>query len=558
MWQTSLWRFQIWCLLCLLSAGSNITTPDDIEDACTHLDSGSPFAVFENPPHETSVHAFDGQSDTKWLDFSVKSRGLSVLEYRFDFKQLKRIINPRNEATDNNLTANSTNLTSLALKNISSTTQKLGTVNASDGTNSTSNATVVSKIKYEYYFKGENHTISAYSIISADDRERRDPKDWRLEGFSTNGSWVQIDSRRDEYFNLRSQTRMFFLNNSLHNMTFFKFRFTFTDIHDMLRENSIQVAEIVLYTGNCSHKMPDSETVVQESHGPNHAVLLIADGTVKTFGSGTFGQLGHGLAITQLDAARRIPGLNGVKRVVAGGHHTVVLMQDGRVKTFGHGHFGQLGHGYDFRLEEVTPPPNEHLSRPKTVLSKWRITGEQPAIGETPAGKIVDIAAGTYHTVLLTDKSTIYTFGLAAYGALMPAETLRELVHLDPSMFQVTFANTAPLPSGVSVEIEENDTQPVQTVASSTVIYQSKPTIVPGVSGVKSIDVGDMHTVVLFEDDSLKIFASMGITIPQFEDQEAMGLGAPNFPSNTLPYMQGDMANAQWEPFQEPLWDFNG
>ena len=35
----------------------------------------------------------------------------------------------------------------------------------------------------------------------------------------------------------------------------------------------------------------------------------------------------------------------GVKQVAAGGSHTVLLMEDGTVMTFGYGNYGQLGHG---------------------------------------------------------------------------------------------------------------------------------------------------------------------------------------------------------------------
>jgi len=80
--------------------------------------------------------------------------------------------------------------------------------------------------------------------------------------------------------------------------------------------------------------------------------------------------------------------------IKCGGEHTVVLSSKGRVYTFGHGWTGQLGLGN-----------NRNYDRPiivKSLMNK----------------KIVQIAAGWSHTLVLTDTGNLYTAGCGKYGEL--------------------------------------------------------------------------------------------------------------------------------------------
>ncbi|KAL1456648.1 hypothetical protein WDU94_001361, partial [Cyamophila willieti] len=72
-------------------------------------------------------------------------------------------------------------------------------------------------------------------------------------------------------------------------------------------------------------------------------------------------------------------------QVVCGLHHTVVLLQNGDVFTFGSNSYGQLGVG-------------DMMLRGGPVHIKLNVP-------------VVQIAAGSYHTVVLTCKGDVYTFG---------------------------------------------------------------------------------------------------------------------------------------------------
>jgi alpha-tubulin suppressor-like RCC1 family protein len=80
--------------------------------------------------------------------------------------------------------------------------------------------------------------------------------------------------------------------------------------------------------------------------------------------------------------------------IKCGGEHTVILSNMGRVYTFGHGWTGQLGLGN-----------SRNYDRPiivKSLLNK----------------KIVQIAAGWSHTLVLTYSGNLYAAGCGKYGEL--------------------------------------------------------------------------------------------------------------------------------------------
>uniref|UniRef100_H3A1N3 RCR-type E3 ubiquitin transferase n=1 Tax=Latimeria chalumnae TaxID=7897 RepID=H3A1N3_LATCH len=74
---------------------------------------------------------------------------------------------------------------------------------------------------------------------------------------------------------------------------------------------------------------------VQVSCGFHHSVILMENGDVYTFGYGQHGQLGHG-DVNSRGAPTLVQGLPGPStQVTAGSNHTAVLLTDGQVSTFG-------------------------------------------------------------------------------------------------------------------------------------------------------------------------------------------------------------------------------
>ncbi|XP_029115119.1 E3 ISG15--protein ligase Herc6-like [Scleropages formosus] len=100
------------------------------------------------------------------------------------------------------------------------------------------------------------------------------------------------------------------------------------------------------------------------SCGEAHTAVLTQDGSVFTFGEGSYGQLGHNSTANEL-RPRRVESLEGqAAQIACGSHHTLVLMSSGLLLAFGSGLKGQLGNGdTDGRLV------------PSPVRATWRHEG---------------------------------------------------------------------------------------------------------------------------------------------------------------------------------------
>jgi len=83
----------------------------------------------------------------------------------------------------------------------------------------------------------------------------------------------------------------------------------------------------------------------QVSAGYGHSVELRSDGTVWTWGDNSFSQLGLGSSFTATfsSVAREVSGLSGITAVAAGEDHTLALKSDGTVWSWGTNDYGQLG-----------------------------------------------------------------------------------------------------------------------------------------------------------------------------------------------------------------------
>ncbi len=103
----------------------------------------------------------------------------------------------------------------------------------------------------------------------------------------------------------------------------------------------------------------NSNNIVVIAAGLNHSVALRKDGTVLTWGSDEFGQLGDGAALDDKTTPVIISGASNIVAIAAGGLHTLALKSDGIMQSWGKGEFGQLGH---------TTPPTTNSATPQSGL----------------------------------------------------------------------------------------------------------------------------------------------------------------------------------------------
>eukprot|EP00741_Cyanophora_paradoxa_P015422 tig00020875_g14885.t1 len=126
-----------------------------------------------------------------------------------------------------------------------------------------------------------------------------------------------------------------------------------------------------------------------------HTALLTDTGELWMCGAGEYGRLGLGDETNQAEPVL-LKALQGkdVVSVSCGGFHSVALTRTGAVYSWGGGYFGQLGHGDD--RERRTPRLVKALKG--TVVTQ--------------------IACGTHHTCVITDKGALWTWGSGEFGKL--------------------------------------------------------------------------------------------------------------------------------------------
>jgi alpha-tubulin suppressor-like RCC1 family protein len=129
------------------------------------------------------------------------------------------------------------------------------------------------------------------------------------------------------------------------------------------------------------------------SAGESHSLVTSGTGKTWSFGRGAFGRLGHGGRGNEV-VPRLIAALNHavVKQVAAGMYHSMVLMRDGDVFTWGGGGCRQLGHGN--KDNQLVPKRVEGLAN------------------------VTDIAAGAAHSLAVGEEGVVYTWGYNFEGQL--------------------------------------------------------------------------------------------------------------------------------------------
>ena len=138
-------------------------------------------------------------------------------------------------------------------------------------------------------------------------------------------------------------------------------------------------------------KVPGLPPVRALAAGRYHAMAVGLDGSVWTWGSNSFGQLGR----TGSSIPAKVPGLIGVEQVAGGAFHSVALRSDGRVLTWGAGYAGQLGDGTTVN-QRTSPALVPGLTGIASVGAGWLNTmavnsaGTTHVWGDNAAGQVGD------------------------------------------------------------------------------------------------------------------------------------------------------------------------
>jgi len=141
-----------------------------------------------------------------------------------------------------------------------------------------------------------------------------------------------------------------------------------------------------------------------------HTVALRDDGTVWAWGRNDYGELGDGDTGTDKDLPVQVFGLTDIVAVDADGDsglraHSAALKSDGTVWTWGSNDYGQLGDG------------NSGVDSDLPVQVVWDDDGN-PATDPVPLENGIAIGTGGTFTVVVKDDDTTWAWGYNTYGEL--------------------------------------------------------------------------------------------------------------------------------------------
>ena len=222
------------------------------------------------------------------------------------------------------------------------------------------------------------------------------------------------------------------------------------------------------------------------SAGERHALRVMPDGSVWSWGLNRSGQLGRGEPGEYLPAPAPIPGITDAVQVAAGWEFTLVLRRDGSVWQVGA--FNSL------------------------PLRNWDLTekGLQRVQG---LANIVAISAGNSHSLALQSDGTVWAWGSNNYGqlgtgatsaepGLGPVRVLGGAVSVAAAGASTSYAVMA---DGMVLSWGDNSRDltgnPVRGL-------QPEPRPVPGLSGVRSVAAGQGLAAALKSDGTVWVWGS--------------------------------------------------
>ncbi|MFH8562070.1 RCC1 domain-containing protein [Streptomyces sp. NPDC017988] len=265
------------------------------------------------------------------------------------------------------------------------------------------------------------------------------------------------------------------------------------------------------------------------------AVALLNNGTLKSWGDNTYGQLGDGTVKARSFPAT-VTGLNAVKSLAAGCNHALAL-KNGRVWAWGRNDSGQLGDGTTSAKDTGSGKPlavqgldkvkaiaagcnfSMALRQDGTVWAWGSNDNGQLGIGttvnrDTPqqvpgVEEVVALAPGAFHAAVLTAGHTVKTWGDNSVGQLgndtsttVDSSTPVDAKHLEgvEKLVSGAYSDFALLSDG-SVKAWGRNTE--AQLGDGTQVTRTTPVLIDGLTQVRDIAAGQFHTVALREDQSV-------------------------------------------------------
>ncbi len=162
------------------------------------------------------------------------------------------------------------------------------------------------------------------------------------------------------------------------------------------------------------------------SGGIDHTLFLLPNGTLAVAGLNDFGQFGDNLQVSGSSSPIAVTGLTNVVRASSGGFFSTALLSDGTVWSWGYNAEGEIGNGTTSTTDcSCLPTP-----------------------AQTAISNVVQIEAGSFHTLALKSDGTVWAWGHNSNGQIGDGTTTDRPTPLQVGVGVVGFSNIIAISAG--------------------------------------------------------------------------------------------------------------
>jgi alpha-tubulin suppressor-like RCC1 family protein len=224
-------------------------------------------------------------------------------------------------------------------------------------------------------------------------------------------------------------------------------------------------------------------TAIDVGAGMEHSCSVLADGTMRCWGTRYVGQLGDGSNDGLTDVPVAVQNLTGAIAGVVGGFHTCAILSDRSMRCWGFNEDGQVGNGATAFSANV----------PQAVVG----------VG----GPVSAATAGGYHTCALLPDSTVRCWGRNTRGQLGNGTSISSSTPVAVSGLTNVAAvsgggyHTCALRRDGTVQCwGENDRGQI----GNTLAFSNVPVTVAGISTAVAISTGFLHSCAILADGTTR------------------------------------------------------
>jgi alpha-tubulin suppressor-like RCC1 family protein len=237
--------------------------------------------------------------------------------------------------------------------------------------------------------------------------------------------------------------------------------------------------------------------VTAVSGGLRHSLALLADGSVESWGYNGHGQLGNEGAIgTRTPIV--IEHLKGVRAIAAGGNHSLALLSDGSILAWGDDEHGQLGNGKS--LDSEVPVAVQGISGATAIAA-----GEEHSLALMGNGTVMawgNNERGQLGTNGNSSNTPVLVKGLSGVTAIAADGQFSLALLSDGTV--VAWGDDEHGQLGNEAFLQEEETEAQEEEGR----YSPTPLPVEGLSGVKAIAAGRTHALALLNNGTVEAWGN--------------------------------------------------